>query len=113
MAETFEAVPTNHFDANGNLDSGSRQGRAGTKSGETLVEWTKRFKSGRETFSGVANVDIVFKEAFPSAQYSILFGKSTATVNPIYVNKVATGFRITSAAAGIVDWLCVYDGPTE
>ncbi len=113
MGELFNAVPDDQFAAHANLTKGQRKGPESSRAGETLVDWTKRFKSGRETFGAGGNVDIVFDEAFPSASYQIVFGQTTAAVLPIYANQVLTGFRITAAAAGVVDWLCIFNGPTS
>ena len=113
MSELFNAVPDDQFSAHSNLNCGQRKGSQNSRAGETLVDWMKRFKSGRETFTGGGNVDIVFAVPFPSTSYQILFGGSATATTPIYANQVATGFRITAAAAGVVDWICIYNGPTS
>jgi hypothetical protein len=113
MTENFNTLAEDQFDANGNLNEGSRKGPEGSRAGETLVDFTKRIKGGRENFVGPGDVDITFSEAYPSSDYQIVFGQTTVAATPIYTNQVATGFRITVAAAGVVDWMTFYNGPTS
>lgn len=113
MGELFNTVPDDHFEGESNITKGQRKGPEGSRAGEILVDWMKRFKGGRETFGAGGNVDIVFAEPFDSDDYEVVFGSTTTTALPIYANKVETGFRITVAAAGDVDWMAIHNGQSS
>lgn len=102
-ADSFAVIEAGHFDGGANLTEGQRSNGLG------LAQLFRKFKAGRHTFSGSGTESIAFGEAFDDENYSIAFGKSSTTVNPIYANKAADGFDITAAAAGTVDWIAIHD----
>lgn len=115
MAELFHVVPEDQFSGHQNVSIGNRAANKNTRSGVTVADWMRRFKSGTATASGAGTVAVTFAEEFPDDNVVVMLtsdenaaGTLTAATMP-----TKTGFTITAAAAGTVHWLAVWAGPSS
>ena len=114
MAAESNFVPlTSHYDNGANLNQGARKGTAGSRNGEILVDFVRRFRSGRFDAAGAADTVITFNAPFPDENFTVsIIGNGVSL--PFLKAKPTTGagFTITTAGAGPVHWTAIWDGPS-
>lgn len=113
MAETNNVPKISHFANGRNLNEGSRSGIGAE--GEILSEFFRRLRCGRETASGAGDVVVTFAVAFPNANYTVVCtgDPTSAPQLKAATPKATTGFTMTAAGAGPVDWVAIHDGSSD
>lgn len=116
MPESNHVPDKNHFRAGQNMNLGSPKGLEGTRSGQQIVDFLRRFRSGRLTAAGAGDEAVAFTEEMDTDNVTVILTSDTVLAVPIIKNGTTpdkTGFTATVAAACELHWFAFDDGPTS
>jgi len=112
--ETGHVIALDHFEGQGNITKGSGKSLSTNRSGQTLAQLFRLWRSGRYTAGGAGDEAIAFDVPFDDANFTVsVTGDATSAPVLKAAPTDGTGFTITAGGAGPVHWFAVHDGPTS
>ena len=101
---SFTPPPVTHFDGGQNVTRGQVP-----DSQTDLAAYLRKIRSGSHIFAGSGSYSVAFSEDFEDANYALALAATEADVLPIWASKTKSGFSLTAAADGVVDWIALHD----
>lgn len=115
-SESGHVIASDHFAGGSNVEQGSEKSLGNVRSGQSLATLLRRQRQGRFTASGAGDTTVTFSEELDTDNVVVILSSDTVAAVPIIKNGTnpdKTGFVVTVAAASVVHWLAIDDGPTS